>query len=210
MVRSSASLGEDLAASSDFGGRDRNFCEFRHIQQAGTTACQQDSAGIHQLHRQAIEIKVFVTPLFDFGSTADQLGRIQNNNIKLATVPQHVPHIAKDFGLNKIDFDLIEVGILPRQIHSLLIQFHSCDVGRLTQPFGLQRKAAGVAAKVQDRFPAAKFGQLLSIVPLIAVKACFVPTGKTDSELCSVLHDGRLGRTLGGAIRVRVESFMIL
>jgi len=197
VIRCRTRPGENLAATPHFWSGIHNLVEFGHVEQSRAAAGQQDPAGIDQLHREAIEVKIFVSSLFDFRSTPNQFRGIQDHDIKPLFISQHVSHIAKDFGLDKIDFHLIEIRIFTGEDDSFFIEFHAGHFGRLTKSFGLQGKATGVTAKVEDRFSAAVLGQLPPIVSLVTVKARFVTAGKIDTKPRPMFDHRRLGRDLG-------------
>ena len=89
----------------------------------------------------------------------------------------------------------------------MLVQVHADYLGRLAQRFGIDGKAAGVAAEVEHAPPGTEARQRLAIVPLIEEKPRLVLAAgryaKADAVLGNNLRRRRLRRSA-------IERFLFL
>ena len=143
MVRRGTTFGDDLASTSHLRCGIHDFSEFGHIQQSRATACQQYSTGIHQLHRQTVQVEVLMPSFFDFHAAADQFRWVQHYDVELLFITKHIPHISEHLGLHEIDFQLVEVRVFSSEYSGVFVQFDPGDFACLANSFRLQRKTAG-------------------------------------------------------------------
>src|SRR5262245_37702747 len=105
--------------------------------------------------------------LFKLRPRSNELGWIEHNDIERAAGSGHLADVRKRIGLRELDADLIEVGVLFGQLQRLCIQIDTGHVARAAQFLRLNRKAAGIATKVEDRFVLAERGQQPTVLTLI-------------------------------------------
>ena len=152
------------------------------LQQPGATATQQQPAGRHQPHRQAVEIEVFSRALFHFAAGADQLGRIEHHDVVLPALAEHLAHVGEGVGLDEAHAHLVEVGVLAGQPQRLFVEVDAGHLGGVAETLGLHGEPARVAAQVQHAAACAELGQPAAVLPLVAEEARLVPAGKADAE----------------------------
>ena len=90
--------------------RSQQLEEFRVFQQPAASTAEQQSSGAHKLHGQAVEIEVFGASFVGARvAAANQLGRIEYDDVVLPAVAQHVAMYAKASACTKFTRHLIQM-----------------------------------------------------------------------------------------------------
>ena len=182
--------------------------KIRFLQQAGTGAAQQQAVRFDELHREAVEVEVAARSFVEFGSVANQLGRIENDDIELPAVTDHVAHVWEDVGLDEVRFDGVELRVAAGDLQRMFVEINARDLGRVAEMLGRDREPAGVAAQIEDTLAGGEVGESAAIVSLIAEEAGLVSAEKLDAKLrAEFLHDNR-SRQLRRRDRLSGKTFL--
>lgn len=196
-------LGTGLA-----GGEADELHEVVGGEESSTGAGEHQPAGRDESHGEAVEVEMFAAAFFVFESRANQLRRIEHDDIELATRGDQVAHIDEGIGLDELATGLVEVGVFLGEGQRMLVEVDTDDFARAAELLRLDREAAGVATDVEDAAVLAIGGKLPAIVALIAKEARLVSFAEVDAKPSAEFLDGdSLRAELGSDIRP-FETFL--
>src|SRR3954453_14108178 len=96
---------------------------------------------------------------FKLGAGANELRRIEHDDVELAAGGKHVADIGEGVGLSELHADLVEVGVFFGELERIGVEINTDHFLRAAELFGLNRKTAGIAAEIEHVFARAKRGQ---------------------------------------------------
>src|SRR5437588_12985271 len=101
---------------------------------------------------------------FKLGAGANELRRIEHDDVELAAGGKHIADIGEGVGLREFYAELIEVGVFFGELQWLGVEIDADNIFSAAKLLGLNRKTAGVAAQVEHGFVGTKRGQDASVV----------------------------------------------
>src|SRR5436190_15232971 len=108
---------------------------------------------------------------FQLRPRANELWRIEDDNVERAAGRKHVTDVGEGVGLREFDANLVEVGVFLRQFKRIGVEIDSDHVFRSAKFLRLDRKAARVAAQVEHGLVAAERSEEPTVVSLVAEEA---------------------------------------
>src|SRR5262245_21030947 len=169
MIRGGTGEAEDLQGTARLpGGAAEGFEKVVFANQTRAGTGEEQPAGSDGLQGEFVHVEVFLEGPGHVFTFAGLLGRIENHDVELLAVGKALAQPGEKVRLDEANAPaLIEVGVLFRQLQSLLIEIDADHFLGMAFRLGVDGKAARVAAQVQHALAGAELGEQPAVFPLV-------------------------------------------